>query len=739
MEAKSTYFGHYKYALLILPLLTLQMFALGQELLDPVTHPKFVNPLPVPQRIDLTENLKLEMEMAETTQWLGLYNNPSDLNPLMTTVWGYGTLGSVSSPGPTLVAESYVPADIKWYNNLPSNGHLLPVDPTMHMAHPMDLETPEEIEAFYEHHLPTVVHLHGGHTESASDGLPEAWWTQNWEYTGPQHVKETYTYHNSQEAATLWYHDHALGITRLNVYAGLAGFYLLKDNNEALLKAKGVLPKELHEFEIVIQDRDFYDNGELYLPAFAGDSYFDGKLTLPGDSEVEEDGITVQPDDDTMDWPENRPTHVAEFFGNFIMVNGMMWPYLEVEPRKYRFRLLNGSDSRVYRLAFDNIDNFLQIGTDVGLLPYPVEISELIIAPGERADLIVDFSDLEDEVLQLQNTGPDEPFKGSNWNDDVTRPTGKIMQFRVNQKLKGGKGKGLTASVNTGTMLHSSLPPITNPEKTRQLVLFEGSDEYGRLQPLLGVYSEDESENLGSLGWFEPITENPDLNAVETWEVINVTEDAHPIHLHLVAFQIINREKLAVDIEDLKDIVDSKPQLQHNGQLGDGGILNDLPLSGVVEAPAANEKGWKDTFVVPPGYVGRVQAKFDLPGRYVWHCHILSHEDHEMMRPFHVGPLPMDPAEIIQTASLSQNTPNPFSENTTITFTLEKPQPVSIIIFDQMGNKVFSLQNRILNKGNHKIFWDGANDQKQILPEGLYYYTLNAGDFTESKRMVIVR
>lgn len=255
-------------------------------------------------------------------------------NQLQTAVWGYGLAGGpVTYPGPTFVAKEHVKVRVTWRNKLPLE-HLLPVDVSVHWAHPSGNSG-----------IPAVTHLHGGHTESASDGLPEAWFTRNFAETGPHFVKAQYNYDNDQEAATLWYHDHALGITRLNVYAGLAGFNLLRDNNENKLTRKHVLPTEPYEIEIVIQDRMFTDDGELFYPV--------------------EPEVAAAP----------NPSVLPEFFGDFILVNGMAWPKLEVEQRKYRLRLLNGSDSRFYVLEFrddrfnGSAQRFFQIGTDVGFLP----------------------------------------------------------------------------------------------------------------------------------------------------------------------------------------------------------------------------------------------------------------------------------------------------------------------------------------------------------------------------------
>ncbi|MEJ2725144.1 MAG: multicopper oxidase [Deltaproteobacteria bacterium] len=599
--------------------------------LDAATHPKFMNEMPLPARVDATSGGKFTVEMRDTVQFLGIYDTFADVptdNPLYTAVWGYGFKGgSVTYPGATFVAMRDVPVDVKWENKLPKGLHLVALDDSIHLVDPIK-------KTLEEGNIPVVAHLHGGHTESASDGLPEAWFTQGWAEVGPHWVKKEYHYDNDQEAATLWYHDHALGITRLNVYAGLAGFYFLRDSNENALINDNTIPSGDQELEIVIQDRVFDANGQLRLPVATGpeETNFPSPL-VPSIPDLAGEPFLG------FDF-ENNNSIVAEFFGDFILVNGVAWPYKNVEPRKYRLRLLNGSDSRFYVLQFRNSQTgtgaaipFLQIGTDDGLLEYPVQITQLIIAPGERADVVVDFSsdDITGNEVFLRNFGPDEPFK--TLADIASNPaevdsTQQVMKFVV-----GAEATGDSATVATATNLRPAITPLVSDGNTRKLGLFEGLDEFGRLQPLLGVAETtlDLAGNRvdGSLSWFNPITEWPTLDTVEEWEIYNSTEDAHPIHLHLVTFQIINREPFDTDVIDAL-------QVQHDGTIGVGKILENIQLLGGAEYPAANEDGWKDTVIAPPGHVTRVIARFDRPGRYVWHCHILSHEDHEMMRPFQV-------------------------------------------------------------------------------------------------------
>lgn len=710
------------------------------DVLPAIDHPKFKIPLPDPAVIDATNGGSYTMYMRQTTQWLGLEDVAG--NQIQTTIWGYGQGNTVTYPGPTFWTMKDVPINVKWENLLP-NTHPMPVDQTLHWAH---------YPGYPNNGIPTVTHLHGGHTESASDGLPEAWFTRRFRNLGPQFVKKTYHYDNDQESATLWYHDHALGITRLNVYAGLAGFYFLRDQKELDLIANNRLPTGAYEREIVIQDRDFKADGSLSMPAFEGDLFFDGLVEVPPSINdldyplTDENGNIIQ----NEPWPNdpNGPTHVAEFFGNYILVNGVTWPKLNVEPRQYRLRMLNGSDSRFYILKFSNGMSFLQIGSDDGFLENPVSLQELIIAPGERADLIVDFSSATGEII-LQNVGPDGPFKGKEAAQAPADPatSGMIMKFIVDQPLNG------PLTEIAGPPLNSIDPLIvTNPGEHRNLALFEGMDEYGRLQPLLGVINNtvptaanDYNEN-GALTWIAPITENPMLDVVEEWWVYNFTEDAHPVHLHLVSFQIINRQKITAPDPTEKSLI------QHNGNVGTGGfvLLSDVTEVGSPEEPDENEMGWKDTFIVPPGYVGRVKARFDRPGRYVWHCHILSHEDHEMMRPFFVGPMGgpgggiggaivETPPPVTDGTTLGQNYPNPFANGTDIIFSLPVDEQIDLSVFNLEGRKIRTLIEGLQPAGNHQLFWDGRDASGNLLPNGVYIYQLKAGDSLLTRKMSLVR
>ena len=535
-------------------------------LLDPKRQPQFVTPLPIPPVAQpvVPGTLHYELAVTQFQHDLGLRDARTG-EPLMTTVWGYGR----SCPGPTIEARRGRPITVRWTNSLVEQGRplppFLPIDTSIHWASP---------KGWPHGGVPLVTHLHGGHTEPESDGYPDAWFTPGFAERGADFVKETYAYANDQDTGTLWYHDHALGLTRLNVYAGLAGFYLLRDAWEDSLG----LPSGPYEIPLVIQDRMFFADGSLAYPA--------------------------RSEEERAPYPSVLP----EFFGDFILVNGKAWPVLDVEPRKYRFRLLNGSDSRFYRLFLAPQLAFHQIGGDGGLLDAPVRVNRLLLAPAERADAVVDFSasHLRGRTLILRNDAPG-PFPNGNVPD--RRTAGRVMAFRV------GRQPVNDASVLPTKLRSEPISRLIANAPARELILGEGKDEFDRLKALLGTARD------GMLTWHDPITENPTLGAVEAWDIYNTTPDTHPVHLHLVHFQIVQRQKFKARVDRAS------------------GRLADVRHIGQPRPPPRAEAGWKDTVRMNPGEVTRIVARFDIPGRYVWHCHILSHEDHEMMRPFHVGPM----------------------------------------------------------------------------------------------------
>ena len=422
-----------------------------------------------------------------------------------------------------------------------------------------------------------------------------------------------FEYTNDQPATTLWYHDHTLGITRLNVYAGMAGFWLIRDDVEDGLNLPGPAPQlndapdtSYYEIPIVIQDRIFNEDGSLFYP----------------DNREFFDGFT----DPYMPESPVSPVWNPEFFGDTMVVNGKTWPYLDVEPRLYRFRFVNGANSRFLALQFDTELEIHQIGSDGGLLPSePIVLNQLLLGPAERADVIIDFSQFEAGTeITLLNLGPDEPFGGLPLDPDNRADpdtTGQVMQFRVVEATENG---------NLGE-LPSELLPIDRLETTlpqRNLTLNE--ELYNPADVPVGALLGTSAD--GALTWSDEITETPMNGDTEIWNIVNLTVDAHPVHLHLVQFQVVER----IPFRDLA-YHEAQEAYLRDGKVGEAPDPMDY-LSGEPLPPRSWETGWKDTVIAEPGQITRVIATFDMVGLYVWHCHILEHEDNEMMRPFVVLP-----------------------------------------------------------------------------------------------------
>ena len=619
--------------------------------LDPTTIPKYAMPLVIPPAMPRTGRITQQGTPVDYYE-IAVRQFQQQILPAslpVTTVWSYGSInhpGTFNYPAFTIEAKYRTPVRVKWINDLVDGDgnflqHLLPVDPTLHWANPPGgVEDRDTRPIFgstpgpYTGPVPIVTHLHGGRTTQESDGFAEAWYLPaandiplgfategsryelfRDEFLAKRDVEwepgtATFQYQNNQRAATLWYHDHTLGMTRLNVYAGPAGFYLLRRGPTDL--PAGALPGpapgvgsdpfgRFYEIPLAIQDRSFNGDGSLFYPDSR--AFFDGF-----------EGPYV-PDTDVP------PIWNPEFFGNTMVVNGRTWPLLEVEPRRYRFRFLNGCNSRflILKIVTDPLATrpaspelpFWQIGGESGFLQRPVMREELLIAPAERADVIVDFTGLPVGVeLFLINEGPDEPFGGGVPEIDFPAAdpgtTGQVMKFTIAPLVSHDTGLD-PASTNFKLPAVKPLGPATN---TRQVSLNEEESAFfeGPIAALLGTL--DPSGLPIHLGWADPITENPAHNAIEIWEMYNFTADAHPIHVHEVGFEVVDRQ----------------------------------PFGGVARPAEPWETGLKDTVIAYPGEITRIKALFDLSGLYVWHCHIVEHEDNEMMRPYFIGPLPQEAA-----------------------------------------------------------------------------------------------
>jgi spore coat protein A, manganese oxidase len=484
------------------------------HLLDPARLKPFVDPLPLPPVLRADDRKPLRIAMRENEQRLH-----RDLPP--TRVWTYGGC----MPGPTIEAQSGKAMRIEWSNELPSK-HFLRID---HRLHGAEKDKPE---------VRAIVHLHGARVATASDGYPEDWYVPG--------QSRLHTYPNEQDAAMLWYHDHAMGINRLNIYAGMFGTVLLRDAHEQSLG----LPQGDQDIPLTLSDRFLTTDAQLYYP-------------VSGNSDAP--------------W-------VPEVFGNAMLVNGALLPYLDVQPRRYRFRVLNAANGRFFHLKLKGLPPFQQIGSDQGLLAAPVSMQSLLLAPGERADLVIDFATMAGQQVEL-------------FNDALP-----IMQFRI------GSGRVQDASVVPPVLRDVPRTPESTAATQRMMTLDQYDDCVA--EPMLML--------LNGKRWHEPVTEKPVLGSTEIWNLINLTDDTHPIHLHMVRFQILDRRPF-----DQGQWLNSKT----------------VRYTGPAQPPSPNEMGWKDVAQAWPGMITRIIVRFDgYVGRYVWHCHLLEHEANEMMRPFEVVP-----------------------------------------------------------------------------------------------------
>lgn len=620
------------FCLLISSFSVIPVFCQTTTLLDPKSIPQWVNQLDGPLPVFVPENVynedgKLVRQdyFVRASQFdqriLPSYDetgNPTGFG--LTTVWGYEgeasdpltgvALGRIrNSPGPSFEATVNIPVQVTWVNNLvdPQGNplrHSFAVDPTLHWANPKGLQSPSLVSvppfppgySVFQSPVPITPHLHGAEVSSLFDGHPDSWWTPDgrrgkaYNSVMPTDLNSAvYEYPNSQEPTTLWYHDHALGITRLNVFSGLAGFYLLKNPELPFLD---ILPSGEYDMPLLIQDRSFFSDGSFYFPSEGSN-------------------------------PLVHPYWNSAYLGDTVMVNGKVWPNMNVKQGLYRLRLLDGSNSRFYNFKFSNGMPFIQITSDGGYLKSPVELTSLLLGPAERADILVDFSGIPSgEKVILQN---DALLDFEKEKDTL----GQIVQFTVLDG-QGFTKKELPSILNP--TFSSNFPSLSSSRKERVLTLTSVSDPNGPVTLL-----------LDGQRWGSPVSENPILGTTEDWIIVNPILNAHPIHLHLVQFQVVKRQDLnsSAYLSDWVDL-NGEPPLDNPTRNVDS---IESYLIGQPIYPPLNEQGWKDTVITYPDQITVIRIRisgqdgsdfpFDAtvgPG-YVWHCHILDHEDNEMMRP----------------------------------------------------------------------------------------------------------
>jgi spore coat protein A len=663
-----------------------------------------------------------------------------------TKFWGYAQDGGTGDTaqkylGGVIVANAGRPVRVTMRNNLPV-APVIPVDMTLMGANGSPGGTATGVNRM-------SVHLHGGFPPWISDGTPLQDFDPNGGYgvscafppDMPAPAAGSYNYYwtNQQTARFMWYHDHAMGITRLNAYAGLATGYVLTDAVEQNLIVTGILPAAAQTIYLVLQDKTFQADGSLWYP-------YQYEVIPPAPDPVPPSG--------RFDWsgpPATdprvalntlaNPSTVPEAFLDTTVINGCCYPYLTVQRRHYRFRILNGCQARFYNLQLyyaqsNTLTNPLsgevnlaapgpritQVGTEGGFLPTPAALPSnpsapgvtqqqlvldpvsgnasyynLLLAPAERVDILIDFTDVPTgSVLILYSDAPG-PFPGGDpRNDyytgdpDYTTPGGNpeglsggapstqpgfgpnsrtLMQFRVQALAAAADPASLNTLPELALKKQESVifPAITplpqNGAKVRRLTLNEtfetpgnfGEPYYGRLIAFLGTDVVEGVDQWGTPMFYRPYLsgrgEVVKRGMVEIWEILNLTGDTHPIHFHLVNVQILNRQEF-----------DAPSYLAAGAAAAPGTKVDVTPfLIGNPRPPDSNETGWKETVRMNPGEVTRVIARFDLPQlpwpiplsrrlsnpdmppgpnnppingyEYVWHCHILEHEEHDMMRP----------------------------------------------------------------------------------------------------------
>jgi spore coat protein A len=526
---------------------------------------KYIQPVPLPGN-----GIVVATPGADGTYTFTQTQISRRLHPLLpaTPLWAYddgsGLAGQAGSFGMAVVAQIGTPIEASFTNKLPDTYPAwIPVDTRL---------TP------LGNQVRVMTHLHGGFVAAGSDGNPAV--TPNGFGPGDTQMV-TYPNESPQAASLLWFHDHGMGTTRLNVFAGLAAAYLIRDQLDTGTEPNPIgLPGGAYEIPLVIQDRQFNSDGTFLYPT----------------SDIE--GVT---------W-------IGEYFGDVMLVNGKVWPFLNVEPRLYRLRILNGCNARILDLTMSGVPLW-QIGAEGGLWDKPVRVKQLVLAPAERADVLADFRGLAGQTLLLKNSRPPAPVV------TPAPPLTAVLQLRV----------GTAVSQQGPTTIPASLPGraaiLPSPDRTRFITLNEvGVDTAGWVLTLNGLRFDDDT------------TETPRVGTVEDWVYVNLTGDTHPMHTHLFTHQVVGRTPF-----DVEAYVEAAEAAGASGPGGVAGGIDPAPFAtGPMLPPAPEERGFKDTTKANPGYFTTIRARFELPTgvvapqSYVHHCHIVEHEDNDMMRPFTV-------------------------------------------------------------------------------------------------------
>ncbi|MBN2465688.1 multicopper oxidase domain-containing protein [candidate division WOR-3 bacterium] len=643
----------------LLPIVLFSVTPAFGQLLDPTTLTKYIDPLPQPpvRTPDGMHNGKplYNVYLSAVKQKMH-----SELDS--TPIFAFDGV----TPGPTFLVPMGQPVAVRYVNDLPTD-HMFHVDTTIHV---MAGQGWGQSSRF-------VSHLHGGDVEAVYDG-----WCMDFIYPGQE---TTYIYPNSQPGATLWYHDHSCGVTRLNAYGGLAGFYIIDDPREKRLN----MPDGPYMLGIAVQDRTFYENGELYYP---------------------------------YEWE-------PEFFGDVSLVNGVVWPKLEVEPRKYRIRFLNGCNDRFLNMKLleadeeGNVDSdsmpgpaFYMVGSEQGLLnntlilndPGVVNSPRMLVDPGDRRDFIIDFAEQQGKYFLMHNNAR-VPFKGvgNPAEDDVPLPELFLVHVKDTSVVDP-----YSIPMQPG---HVETPKPAQAKYTRPVELAEMMDMGG--DPMMML--------LNGLHFMDPTTDFPVYNTTEIWQFINTTEDVHPMHIHLVNWQILERRPFDVDQYMLDQTI----------------VYTGDPVP-----PEPQEMGRRDMANAWPGYVTTVvTSKFNRLGTFVYHCHILAHEENDMMRPYEVvlpnqegGGMMASGLEPLQPV-LSVRGPEPFRNRATIAYSAGIEQRVRLSVFNSLGQEVKTLVDGAVNRGIHSAVWDGTNNAGEQVAAGAYFYKLQTPKSSQTARTTLLR